>query len=297
LNATLPSDLVTMQLILIGGAQRSGTTLLQTLLANALDSPVLPEAHILSDILAAYKRAKEFGNKTRFFYTTDDDLNFFFRSFAQRHVADIVATTEPVSVLVLKDPNFVQVLDEASLIFPQSIRIVCMRDPRDITASFVQIGQRQSGPEPGRYEKRDISFISKKILASYQPLMRAMQPPSAVVVRYEDIASDPRGSFQALARDTGLELSLDLIEQPVWLDAQARHESSWITELEGARASPASIGSFERVLSDEEVAVVQRICEPIMSRFGYTPIKDPAPGRRDRVLGFFGLKKTRSRQR
>ena len=59
-----------MQLILIGGGQRSGTTLLQTLLANALGSPNLPEAHILSDILAAYKRAKEFGNKTSFFYPT-----------------------------------------------------------------------------------------------------------------------------------------------------------------------------------------------------------------------------------
>ena len=57
-----------MQLIIIGGAQRSGTTLLQTLLANALNAPLLPEAHILCDILAAYKRAKEFGHKTYFFY-------------------------------------------------------------------------------------------------------------------------------------------------------------------------------------------------------------------------------------
>ena len=57
-----------MKLILIGGAQRSGTTLLQTLLANALNTPLLPEAHILCDILAAYKRAKEFGHKTHFFF-------------------------------------------------------------------------------------------------------------------------------------------------------------------------------------------------------------------------------------
>jgi MoxR-like ATPase len=42
-----------MQLILVGGAQRSGTTLLQTLLVNALQSPNLPEAHILSDILGS----------------------------------------------------------------------------------------------------------------------------------------------------------------------------------------------------------------------------------------------------
>jgi hypothetical protein len=47
-----------MKLILIGGAQRSGTTLLQTLLANAIDEPILPEAHILCDMLTSFKRAK-----------------------------------------------------------------------------------------------------------------------------------------------------------------------------------------------------------------------------------------------
>ena len=254
-----------MQLILVGGAQRSGTTLLQTLLVNALQSPNLPEAHILSDILVAYKRAKEFGNKTGYFYATDDDLRAFFQSFAARHVADIVAKAKPSAALLLKDPNFIQVLDEAEDLFPRSVRIVCMRDPRDIAASFVQIGQRQSAAtKPGKYERRDINFISKKVLASYQPLLHAGRP-NAVMVRYETVASDPKGALEALARDTGLDLALDRIDRPVWLDAEARHEASWITELEGAEASPSSIGSFKRVLNGDEIAMVQQICEPIMS--------------------------------
>jgi Sulfotransferase family len=287
-----------MRLILIGGAQRSGTTLLQTLLANALESPILPEAHILTDILAAYKRAKEFGNKTCFFYPTDDALRSFFQPFAQRHVADIVASAKPVGVLVLKDPNFVQVLDEASALFPQSLQIFCMRDPRDIAASFVQIGQRQtstaqSAIKPSKYEKRDIGFISKKILTSYLPLMQTTQPLSAAIVRYEDMASDPKGSLTALARETGLKLSLDRIEHPVWLHTQARHDASWVTELEGGKPSPDSIGSFTRVLRGDEIAIIQTICEPIMSRFGYTPIEDQAL-RRDRVLKRLGLRRTRS---
>jgi Sulfotransferase family len=283
-----------MQLILIGGAQRSGTTLLQTLLVNALQSPNLPEAHILSDIFAAYKRAKAFGNKTGYFYATDDRLRAFFQSFAERHIADIVVTAKPSGVLVLKDPNFIQVLDEAASLSPLSVRIVCMRDPRDIAASFVQIGQRQSETKPGKYERRDVNFISKKILASYQPLLHAAKP-NALMVRYEAIARDPKGSLGALARDAGLEVSLDRIERPVWLDAQARHEASWITELEGAEASPASIGSFKRVLTDDEVATVQEICKPIMSQFGYAPVETPR--RRGRVLGFFGFAQSRSGNR
>jgi Sulfotransferase family len=281
-----------MQLILVGGAQRSGTTLLQTLLVNALQSPNLPEAHILSDILAAYKRAKEFGNKTGYFYATDDDLRAFFQSFAERHVADIAAKAKPSAALVLKDPNFIQVLDEAEDLFSRSVRIVCMRDPRDIAASFVQIGQRQSAAtKPGKYERRDLNFISKKVLASYQPLLHT-GGPNAVMVRYEAIASDPKGALEALARDTGLDLALDRIDRPVWLDAQARHEASWITELEGAEASPSSIGSFKRVLTGDEVAMVQQICEPIMSQFGYAPVETPR--RRGR---FFGLGQLRPGKR
>jgi hypothetical protein len=69
-------------------------------------------------------------------------------------------------------------------------------------------------------------------------------------------ASDPKGSLDALGRDTGLDLALDCIDRPVWLDAQARHEASWITELEGSEASPASIGSFKRVLTGDEIAMV-----------------------------------------
>ena len=231
-----------MQLVLIGGAQRSGTTLLQTLLANALEFPILPEAHILSDILTAYKRARKFGNKTGIFTRRTMTFARFFNLLPSGTSPTSVASAKPATVLVLKDPNFIQVFDEAAALFPHSVRIVCMRDPRDVAASFVQIGQRQSGPEPGRYAKRDISFISKKILASYQSLMQAMQPPSAVVVRYEDLANDPRGSLQALARDTRLELSLDRIDQPVWLDAEARHEASWITELEGDTLHPPALG-------------------------------------------------------
>jgi len=286
-----------MQLVLIGGAQRSGTTLMQTLLANALQSPNLPEAHILSDILAAYKRAKEFGNKTRFFYTTDDGLQSFFSLFAQRHLADIVACAKPHSVLVLKDPNFAQVLDEASVVFPHALRIVSLRDPRDIAASFVQIGQRQTGTtqsaiKPSKYEKRDIGFISKKILASYQPLLdMAPLQPNTFVVRYEELASDPRSSLRALAGEADLELSLDRVEQPDWLAVDARHEASWVTELEGDKPSAASIGSFTRVLRGDEIAIVQTICEPIMSRFGYTPVGDREL-RRDRVLKRLRLTRT-----
>ena len=72
-------------------------------------------------------------------------------------------------------------------------------------------------------------------------------------------------------------MHLDRIERPVWLDAEARHEASWVTELEGAGASPASIGSFKRVLTGEEVAMVQEICGPIYEPIWLYAGRDASP--------------------
>ena len=94
-----------MQLIIIGGAQRSGTTLLQTLLANALNAPLLPEAHILCDILAAYKRANEFGHKTYFFYQRKMNLAAFSARFWNATFLISSRGVGSTSVLVLKDPE------------------------------------------------------------------------------------------------------------------------------------------------------------------------------------------------
>jgi protein-tyrosine sulfotransferase len=259
-----------MRLLLIGGAQRSGTTLLQTVLANSLGSPNLPEAHILCDILTSYKKAKEVGNKTRAIYPNDGDLLAFFRSFAERHVADITVGSQ-LPALVLKDPNFIHTFEEASAVFPQCARIVCMRDPRDIVASFVQIGQRETAAKPGKYKARDIYAICRKVSSSYQPLLPA--PPFGVaLVRYETLVGDMRGSLETLSRDTGLKLSLDRIEGGEWLDAKARHKPTWITELEGGPPSTASVGSFKRVLTGEEIAIVQQRCGPILEQFGYPTV-------------------------
>ena len=263
-----------MQLVLIGGAQRSGTTLLQTLLANALDSPILPEAHILSDIFATYKRCQGIRQQ---------DVLLLSDRRRPAVLLSVLCATPHCGHRGRRKTRWRSGLEGSQLrsgagrggrsCFLSPYGLFACGIPATSQRPLCRSGRGRRATKPGKYEKRDISFISKKILASYQPLMQASQPPKAVVVRYEDLASDPKEP-RALARDTGLKLSLDRIERPVWLDAQARHEASWITELEGGKASPASIGSFKRVLRGDEVAVVQSICEPIMSRFGYTPIED-----------------------
>jgi hypothetical protein len=259
-----------MNLILIGGAQRSGTTLLQTLVANAFNTLILPEAHILCDLLASYKRAKNSEAKTRFFYAADADLLTFFQSCANRHIADIAAKLDFPTALVLKDPNLVQFNAEASAVLPEAIRIVSIRDPRDIAASFLRIGLRERHQgSASKYRRRDIDFIGKKITASYASLMQGSEPPGIHLVRYEELVTKPRQTLEKIAHDAGLELSLDRITNPLWLEREARHDASWISELEGGKPSPASVGAYRTVMWPREIVLLEQICGPVMDWAGY----------------------------
>jgi hypothetical protein len=259
-----------VQLILIGGAQRSGTTLLQTLLANTLDAANLPEAHILCDLMASYKRAKDSQKKTRYYYATNQELLTFYRYCAERHIADIAERLDGATILVLKEPNFVQFDTEAAAMLPDAIRIALLRDPRDITASFLRIGQREpKKAQFGKYRRRDIDFIGKKILGSYAALMQDQEDKSICLVRYEEVVTRPRETLAQLAHKTGLPLSLDSIDSPEWLEAEARHETSWISELEEKRPSPASVGAYKTVMRPKEIALIEQICAPLMTWAGY----------------------------
>ena len=253
-----------MRLILIGGAQRSGTTLLQTLIANTLDTPVLPEDHILCDLLTSYRRAKEFAKKTCYFYRTDAELLNYFRLCADRHIVDVVKATKPGPWLVIKDPNLSRVEDEAFAVFPDSIR-----DPRDIAASFIRIGERQRNTEPIKYSKRELAPICSRIEMSYRTLLSRAPDSRLFLVRYESLASEPQRTLETLGRQAGLDLSFDLLSEPSWLPADARHQQAWITELEGQKPSAASVGSYRSVLRPSDVIFVEAICEDFMVWAGY----------------------------
>ena len=266
-----------MQLILVGGAQRSGTTLLQTLLVNGLlCSPLLPEAHILSDILVGYKRAKSQWNKTSKFYSDESQLTDLYRKFAALHIHDIGLRYPQTDYIVLKDPHFAGLINEATSLLLDIRCIAIVRDPRDIVASYIKIGEREAllGIE-SHYTKRNIGFICRKISDSYSSLTAASK--HVTIVTYERLVSNPLETLRTLALEADLTFRLDRIEDLTWLDEEIRHRDPWVTELEGKTPVPSNIGAFRHFLTDNEVAVVERICGDLMERFCYPRVAKPGP--------------------
>jgi hypothetical protein len=260
-----------MRIVVICGAQRSGTTLVQTLVANALpNAPILPESHILVDLMRAWKRAKSEWRKTSRFYATPEEAARFFRSTVETHLHDIQRRYPDAEFLVLKEPNLVETLDEVVEILPDAVRIVCLRDPRDIVASYLKIGERQVAlRQKTHYTRREVDFICKKINRSYKRLIDEVPPPRIATLRYEEVATDPADALRRLAADTGLPLEPIRFDALVWLEDEYRHQETWRTELEGRPPTATSVGSFRLLLAHREIAQVETMCRPLFDRFSY----------------------------
>jgi protein-tyrosine sulfotransferase len=267
-----------MRIIFIGGSQRSGTTLVQTLIANSLpNAPILPESHIVCDLLRAFKRSKTEWPKTSRIYETVDGAARFFRSAVELHVDDIRSRHGDIEYLVLKDPNFLDVLSELAEVLPEATRIICVRDPRDIVASYLRIGWRQAVlQQRTRYSRREIRSMCKKINAAYQPLLDGSAPRSHLV-RYEEIAANTAETLRRLASETGLPLSAEKASELVWLEDEYRHQEAWRTPLEGGPPTDESVGSYRSELSLMERVQVEILCRSLIDRFGYRATSDVQP--------------------
>jgi hypothetical protein len=147
---------------------------------------------------------------------------------------------------------------------------MCVRDPRDIVASFIRIGERQVRlRQETRYSRREISFICKKINASYQTILNDDMPAGVTLVRYEDVVTDPASTLRHLADETGLPLEPAQLDSLTWLEGESRHQEAWQTELEGNPPTPRNVGAFRQLLSLKEKAQVQESCGPLIRKFRY----------------------------
>ncbi|SCC79431.1 sulfotransferase family protein [Saliniramus fredricksonii] len=255
--------------ILVAGPQRSGTTLVQTLLCNALEGAVLlPESHILHGLVQTCGRALSEPEKTRYFYETDDALFAYTREIIALHLAGLERRYPDAAHVVLKDPNFAATLDIIARVMPDAPLVMCVRDPRDIAASFIKIGKRETDKR-NKYARRDINFIAGKINASYEKFLSFGLPPRGCAVRYEDIVARPVAEIARIGKALDLPLHYDGGALR-WLEAGARHKQTWISELEEVPPSTASIGDFRATLSRGEIAEIKEKCAAIMDALGYS---------------------------
>jgi hypothetical protein len=276
----------TQRVLLIGGAMRSGTTVIHRALCTARNSnPYVSESWFLRDLLAMYNfrlsrfeamGADQFRSREDYVGIVADDVERYLRLVSARH-------SDP-EVLILKQPELIRYFVELGALSPRLSFLAIVRDPRDVVASMKAVRSRNErdrspGPLAGM---RTIESLCHFYAFHYagMPAWAGSLGERLQIVRYEDAMRRPSeviariGAFCGARYDLAAAVEFQEADaaSPTF-DRERRMEDPFArafwSDLYTKALSEERIGTFAQTLSPEEIAEIEDRLAFIGTRFGY----------------------------
>ena len=277
-------------LILVAGAMRSGTTLLQQVLCTSpAANPFVHGCRYLVSHIGIY--AKYAGTDRLY---VDDHLGGaqglfdFTKDLLDRLLQETHQRLGGPDALVLKSPELSTYFPHAAALFPAARFVISVRDPKDTIASMIKVGEkhRQDGVNSflARAD-RNLKVLCTSYRQFYLPVIKAIDnggeelKARVLFVPYEQLIGDTETEVRRLSAFCDLSLSpAEMADRDARRSRVTRetdplfdhpHWSAYVTGLSGGPISGASIGRHREVLSADEAEKIDALCADIRQAFGY----------------------------
>ena len=277
-----------MTCFFVGGCQRTGTTLLQSILcSDPGTNPLIGEASYLRSLVSAYVFGKEtMGTQTNDYFTDGEELREFTARWAREFLDRTLGRYAPAHHLVLKEPHLTMLFSALHELLPDARFLVMVRDPRDTIASMLKVGARLAKHgQDSVYARRDMVQLANLYKSFYAPCINARSREFAgksLIVKYERLVHDPWPEIEKIRNFTQLTLDnadphADWKRVQMDLSQPDPYLRPWMTELTGKGISPVNVGSYLTELTPEEVALIEAECADVIQLFRYgssfTPVQ------------------------
>ncbi|MES2013577.1 MAG: sulfotransferase [Pseudomonadota bacterium] len=272
--------------VLIGGAMRSGTTVIHRALCSAENSnPYISESWFLSDIMRLYRwnltrydvrHADQFGNVRNFRELIWLNIRQYLSMVSIKH-------NDP-ELLILKHPELTYYFHELSQQFNNFRFIVIVRDPRDVIASIIEVGERHkknqiSSPQT---ELVNIKAHCDSYISYYSDVLRNLgnYGNRLLIIKYEDFVNDPNNELQRISQFTGARYDANRA-----VDFLPEHASALNFNKDEREKDPFSgafwsdaytkpisadrIGRHKKILSAEQIEEIERRLDLFGNKFNY----------------------------
>ncbi|MFD1912943.1 sulfotransferase family protein [Halodurantibacterium flavum] len=256
----------TSDILFVGGAPRSGTTVLHALLCtSARTCRYHPEVSFIRPLVETYVHGlSTWDAHTHAFFEKKAHFHHHMRrmtSWAFDHVSTVLKNPQ---LLCVKDPCMTPFFGALREIMGQRIRTVTsVRHPYDVLRS------RQTVIE--RHGQGMTEAMADKLAREYVTMYRHLDDPRlegcSLVLRYEDLEQPE--TLERLRVFTGLD---DLSPDEIWAETRARSsdadQSAW-----GSPKYHAALDLRPRhtPLDPRWRDIARPICGPLMAQFGYDP--------------------------
>lgn len=257
--------------IFIGGAGRSGTTLLRVILDAHPHIACGPELKVLWMIAQQAKEMEQtYGPVLREWRVEPPDIRRLYVEFLTGLMAPYRTHAGKLRVAE-KTPGNVLAFPELHRLFPASPLIHIIRDGRDVISSLLTMNWTEVDGRPAEYT-RDVRKAAEYWVSWVQAGRKAGADPALrgqyYEVRYEDLVAEPERVLQPL---------FSFIDEP-WDPCVLRfHQMDRPLGKESSAAQvvqpiyQTAVGRWQRELAPSQLEPVREVAGPLLVELGYAP--------------------------
>ena len=274
-----------MSCYFVGGINRSGTTLLQSILcSDKSTNPLIHEASYLRNIVEAYDFGRQkFEEHNKYYFSSIEDM----RDFTARWLGEFLEKTRArypeAGHLVLKHPpltpRFPTLFELLRSINEKTHFFIVIRDPRDVVASLVKVGERlrEKGESEGATLPRDMVQLGNYYMTCYMPALSYQDneyQKCLTLIKYEDLVTNPTPVIETIRGKSGLMLeefdsTSDWKRSEIDYNELQEQGNAWQSELWGKKLSAENIGRYREILTNEEILTLEKVCAGPLQSFDY----------------------------
>ncbi len=261
------------KIIFIGGAHRSGTTLVQRIMGTHSQVFAGREFDFTKDIIALRERLLAGHESGRIAdLVTPDDIDHAVEGFTTA-LFERALEESGKPILCEKTPSNALVMAELCDSMPEAYCLLVLRDPRAIAASMKTVANKyfSTGLRPPPF-CASVAASIEEINETWQAGFEAIAGRDRIkIVYYEDLVADPEPVIKEICQFANLTYEQTMVE-PLPLEDRQTHVSDqfWYTKTELAQPiTTDSLDSYKTVLSDMEIALVERyvLRHPTVARY------------------------------
>lgn len=198
-----------MRYLFIGGAGRSGTSMVQDLVCKHPKINGGPEFNFSKSILTLQRgmRSSFYLNRNQSYYTEqslDDAFREFYDSFFESY------RSEAGAYISEKTPDNIDVIEDLLRLYPDSKFVYVYRDGRDVVLSNRKVATRAAGKiDPSHFKLSRLSHRWKAVVDIRRSISESYES-RVFDLRYEDLVSEPEKQMRSLQEFLELDSPFDL---------------------------------------------------------------------------------------
>ncbi|MEI6970444.1 MAG: sulfotransferase [bacterium] len=268
-----------MRPVFIGGASRSGTTLLGAMLGMGRDCITVPESQFKIDILRSLERGPGAIDSVRVLDMLIAHRRFRIWSLALEAAAiprESIGSSYPrllewavgrygekvgkadCGIWIDHTPENIKYATTLLDLFPEAVMIHMVRDGRAVAASIMPLDW---GPNTIVGAARDwVESIGHGLA------VECALKSKCIRISYESLVTAPEDTLRAVCRHISVEY------QPCMVEARGFKVPEYSAaqhSLIGARPDPARVNSWKKELSRREIEIFEGLAGDILAYFGY----------------------------